>query len=85
MPRISRTARIYLFRKRTRKNSSAGDLKEFWQIGQTIEDGEVVADNYPANVKVKEIAAFNDLGYNLYRGFEKSGRSLLQSLALFWG
>ncbi len=73
------------FGKEHAKNSSAGDLKEFWQIGQTIEDGEIVADNYPENVKVNEIADFNELGYQLYRGFEKSGRALLQSLALFLG
>ena len=73
------------FGKEHAKNSSAGDLKEFWQIGQTIEDGEVVSDYYPENVKVDEIPAFNQLGYELYRSFEKSGRSLLQSLALFLG
>lgn len=73
------------FGKEHAKNSSAGDLKEFWQIGQTIEDGEVVSDYYPENVKVAEIAHFNELGYQLYRSFEKSGRSLLQSLALFLG
>lgn len=73
------------FGKEHAKNSSAGDLKEFWQIGQTIEDGEVVSDYYPENVKVAEIPRFNELGYQLYRSFEKSGRSLLQSLALFLG
>ena len=73
------------FGKEHAKNSSAGDLKEFWQIGQTIEDGEVVSDHYPENVKVAEILRFNELGYQLYRSFEKSGRSLLQSLALFLG
>ena len=73
------------FGKEHAKNSSAGDLKEFWQIGQTIEDGEVVSDHYPENVQVAEIARFNELGYQLYRSFEKSGRSLLQSLALFLG
>jgi len=73
------------FGKEHAKNSSAGDLKEFWQIGQTLENGEQVADHYPDNVKVSEIATFNDLGYQLYRSFETSGSHLLQSLALFLG
>ena len=45
----------------------------------------MVSDHYPENVQVAEIARFNELGYQLYRSFEKSGRSLLQSLALFLG
>lgn len=71
------------FGKEHAKNSAAGDLKEFWQIGQTIEDNEPVSDNYPDNVKVDEIPDFNQLGYQLYRSFELSGSYLLQSLALF--
>ena len=73
------------FGKEHAKHSQAADLKEFWQIGQTIEDGEKVNDIYPDNVKVTEIKNFNELGYRLYRSFENSGRSLLQSLALFLG
>jgi isopenicillin N synthase-like dioxygenase len=73
------------FGKEHAKHSQAADLKEFWQIGQTIEDGEKVNDIYPQNVKVAEIKNFNELGYRLYRSFENSGRSLLQSLALFLG
>ncbi len=73
------------FGKEHAKHSQAADLKEFWQIGQTIEDGEKVSDNYPANVTVDEIPDFNKLGYELYRSFENSGRYLLQSIALFLG
>lgn len=73
------------FGKEHAKNSVAGDLKEFWQIGQTIEDGEPVSDQYPDNVAVAEITDFNQLGNQLYRSFEKTGSHLLQSLALFLG
>lgn len=73
------------FGKEHAKNSVAGDLKEFWQIGQTIEDGEPVSDQYPDNVAVVEITDFNQLGNQLYRSFEKTGSHLLQSLALFLG
>lgn len=73
------------FGKEHAKHSQAADLKEFWQIGQTIEDGEPIKEIYPDNVKVDEIKNFNELGYRLYRSFENSGRSLLRSLALFLG
>ncbi|MBC8172995.1 MAG: isopenicillin N synthase family oxygenase, partial [Chitinophagales bacterium] len=71
------------FGKEHAKHSKAADLKEFWQIGQTVEDGEKISDAYPANVMVSEIHGFNDLGYQLYRNFEHAGRYLLRSLALF--
>src|ERR1700740_2596402 len=35
------------------KGSEAPDLKEFFQYGQTIEDGEVISDHYPPNVQVR--------------------------------
>ncbi|MFI5172572.1 MAG: isopenicillin N synthase family dioxygenase [Chitinophagales bacterium] len=73
------------FGKEHAKHSQAADLKEFWQIGQIIEDGEKISDNYPQNVKVDEITNFNDLGYRLYRSFETSGAHLLRSIALFLG
>ncbi|MDQ3277560.1 MAG: 2-oxoglutarate and iron-dependent oxygenase domain-containing protein, partial [Bacteroidota bacterium] len=34
------------------KGFDAPDLKEFFQFGQTIEDGEEVGENYPNNVTV---------------------------------
>ena len=73
------------FGKEHAKHSTAADLKEFWQIGQTIEDGEDSGDVYPANCFVNELPDFNALGYNLYRNFENSGRYLLQAIALFLG
>lgn len=71
------------FGKEHAKQSSAGDLKEFWQTGQTVEDGEVISEYYPPNVQVEELPAFNTLGFQLYRNFEYTGKYLLRSLALF--
>lgn len=73
------------FGKEHAKHSQAADLKEFWQIGQTVEDNEKVNDNYPENVEVEEIKDFNKLGYELYRSFERSGGYLLRSIALDLG
>jgi len=71
------------FGKEHAKHSTAGDLKEFWQTGQTVEDGEVLDEFYPPNVAVNEIPEFNALGQQLYRNFEHTGKYLLRSLAIF--
>ncbi|MCY7420578.1 MAG: isopenicillin N synthase family oxygenase [Chitinophagaceae bacterium] len=65
------------------KGSEAPDLKEFFQYGQIVEDKDVVAEEYPDNVAVNEIKAFNQTLYSAYRNFEKSGKALLQAIALY--
>jgi isopenicillin N synthase-like dioxygenase len=73
------------FGKEHAKHSKAGDLKEFWQIGQYVDKGDALHDAYPDNVYITEIPAFNELGKRLYKNFEKSGAAILSSLALFLG
>jgi isopenicillin N synthase-like dioxygenase len=67
------------------KGFDAPDLKEFFQYGQTITDGEEVGEEYPDNVQVQEVPQFNPTLESAYRHFEKSGTSLLQALAIFLG
>jgi isopenicillin N synthase-like dioxygenase len=73
------------FGKEHAKGSDAPDLKEFFQYGQMVEDKDPVGKEYPANVKVEEVAGFNPTFFNAYRAFEKSGKSLLQAIALYLG
>ena len=65
------------------KGSDAPDLKEFWQFGQTVTDGDAVKEEYPDNVEVEEMPDFNKLGTDLYRSFESSGGHLLRAIADF--
>ena len=67
------------------KGFDAPDLKEFFQYGQTVEDGEDTKDKYPGNVTVQEVAPFTPTLYKAYRSFEKSGKALLQAIALYLG
>ena len=70
------------FGREKAKQSEVADLKEFWQVGQYIEDGEQMPDDdYPDNIEVAEIPAFNETGRQLYKSFENSGRHLLRSIA----
>lgn len=71
------------FGKEHAKGSDAPDLKEFYQFGQIVEDGDPVKSEYPDNVKVKDVQAFNPTFEKAYRAFEKSGRALLQAIALY--
>ncbi len=65
------------------KGSDAPDLKEFFQFGQMVDANHPLKWEYPDNVQVKEIAAFNPTLESAYRHFEQSGRSLLQAIALY--
>ena len=67
------------------KGSEAPDLKEFFQYGQTVEDNDPIKSEYPENVVVDEIDYFNKTIFDAYRNFEKSGKALLQAIALYLG
>jgi isopenicillin N synthase-like dioxygenase len=71
------------FGKEHAKGSDAPDLKEFFQYGQIVPENHRLKPQYPNNVKVEEIPGFNETFFKVYRAFEKSGRSLLQAIALY--
>lgn len=73
------------FGKEHAKGSDAPDLKEFFQYGQKAEGEEYVPEEYPENVQVEEIQAFNPTFHSAYRSFEESGKKLLQAIALYLG
>lgn len=66
------------------KGFDAPDLKEFFQYGQEVADGEKTED-YPDNVTVSEIPQFTPTLHQAYRAFEKSGTALLQAIAVYLG
>lgn len=73
------------FGKEHAKGSDAPDLKEFFQYGQKAEGEEYIPEEYPENVQVGEISAFNPTFHSSYRAFEESGKKLLQAIALYLG
>ncbi len=70
------------FGKEHAKQSKVADLKEFYQIGQEVADGDDDEDLYPDNVHVAEKPIFTAKGMELYRAFETAGSSLLKAIAL---
>lgn len=67
------------------KGSDAPDLKEFWQMGQIVEGEDLPIEHYPDNVAVAELPKFYDLGTELYKSFENSGRNLLRAIGIHLG
>ncbi len=71
------------FGKEHAKQSEVADLKEFFQIGQTVLDGDQIKSQYPDNVMVKEEPRFGESGNELYAAFEKAGGALLKAIAIY--
>ncbi|QKJ32422.1 isopenicillin N synthase family oxygenase [Mucilaginibacter mali] len=71
--------------KETAKGFKVPDLKEFWQIGQTVTDGDPVKDEYPANVMVEELPEFNQVTLEVYQKLETAGKSILKAIAIYLG
>ncbi len=71
------------FGKEHAKQSEVADLKEFYQIGQEVTDGDSIKSEYPDNVRVEEMPRFTELGRNLYKAFETSGNELLRAISIY--
>lgn len=70
------------FGKEHAKQSEVADLKEFFQIGQEVTDGDPIKEQYPDNVEVAEVPEFPAYGRKLYAAFERSGAELLRAIAI---
>lgn len=71
------------FGKEHAKGKNAGDLKEFFQFGQSLKMDPSQIDGYPKNVNVDELPQFNPVGMRAYKTLEKAGSCLLKAIALY--
>lgn len=71
------------FGKEHAKQSKVADLKEFFQIGQTVDANHPMKERYPDNVTVAETPTFAATGDDLYRAFEKAGGALLEAIGIY--
>jgi isopenicillin N synthase-like dioxygenase len=69
--------------KETAKGFKTPDLKEFWQIGQTVTDGSAIKEQYPDNIVVDELPAFNTTTREVYKKLESAGTHLLRAIAVY--
>jgi isopenicillin N synthase-like dioxygenase len=71
--------------KETAKGAKTADLKEFWQIGQEVSDGDPIKDQYPDNVVLAEVPTFNQVTRAVYQKLEENGKHLLSAIATYLG
>jgi isopenicillin N synthase-like dioxygenase len=69
--------------RETAKGEKVADLKEFWHIGQEVTDEPALAEEYPANIWMDEVPNLEQVGLEIYRTFEQTGRNLLRAIALY--
>jgi isopenicillin N synthase-like dioxygenase len=69
--------------KETAKGFKVPDLKEFWQIGQTVTDNDPVKNEYPENLVVQELSEFNPTTREVYQKLENAGKYLLRAIAIY--
>jgi isopenicillin N synthase-like dioxygenase len=69
--------------KETAKGFKTPDLKEFWQIGQTVTDNDPVKNEYPDNLVVGELEEFNPTTREVYQKLENAGQHLLRAIAVY--
>jgi len=65
------------------KGRNTGDLKEFYHIGQEVEDDDPIKKEYPDNVWPDELPEFKEIGLEVYRRLEKTGVQMLRAIALY--
>lgn len=71
--------------KETAKGAKTADLKEFWQIGQEVSDGDSIKSQYPDNVILTEVPTFNQVTREIYKKLEENGKHLLRAIATYLG
>lgn len=69
--------------RETAKGEKVPDLKEFWHIGQQVQDEPALAEEYPENIWMDEVPDLKRVGTKIYRTFEQTGRNLLRAIALY--
>lgn len=67
------------------KGRTVGDLKEFYHIGQIVQDGDEIEKDYPDNAWVSEVPNFEVLTTEAFKTLEQTGKNMLRAIALFLG
>lgn len=65
------------------KGRNTGDLKEFYHVGQQVDDNDPIKKEYPDNVWPSEIPEFQQVATEVYRRLEKTGVQMLRAIALY--
>src|SRR5688572_3231012 len=67
------------------KGRNTGDLKEFYHVGQQVEDNDPIKEEYPENIWPEEVPEFKETALAAYKALEKAGKEILRALAIYLG
>ena len=66
------------------KGRNTGDLKEFYHVGQIVEDeSDPIKNDYPDNIWPAEVPGFQASTFTAYRTLESAGQDVLRAIALY--
>lgn len=65
------------------KGRNTGDLKEFYHVGQELNDVDLKEEGYPPNIWPSEVPELKAAAVNAFEALEKTGTQMLQAIALF--
>jgi len=65
------------------KGRTTADLKEFYQIGQFVDDNDPVKEDYPDNIWPQEVPEMRPIAKETYQTLEATGQQLLRAIALY--
>ena len=71
--------------KETAKGFNAGDLKEFYHVGQEIPESHPDYTIYTPNVWVEEVPEFKEVSLKVFKTLETCGQNMLKAIALYLG
>ncbi|MTI33214.1 isopenicillin N synthase family dioxygenase [Xanthovirga aplysinae] len=76
--------RGYISKNReTAKGFQTPDLKEFFHVGQIVEDNDPIKEEYPDNIWPSEVKDMQEVTTQVYKTFENTGKHLLRAIALY--
>lgn len=67
------------------KGRNTGDLKEFYHVGQIVEDDDPVKKEYPDNIWPEELSEMEAVASEAFKTLESTGRQMLRAIALYLG
>ena len=68
------------------KGRNTGDLKEFFHVGQELEDipdADPFKTEYPANIWPAEVEGYKEISMEVFKTIEKAGKTMLRAIALY--
>lgn len=65
------------------KGRKTGDLKEFFHIGQEVNEDDPLTNSYPPNVWPEEVPELRTFGVKAFEVLEQTGMRILRAIALY--